>query len=188
MAKNQHFKGPGKEGERKSKNYPTRTEYIEDFEEDLNKNIHSATSENLGGVKTGQNIINEQGTISIPFASTSTAGVTKLYDSTGTSVVGTMTQKSIKTELDNKLDKTANAVSAAKLNTARALQVTLNSNNSSLFNGTEDVKNIGVQGILNEVNGGTGKSTLSEVTVGAANKATSDGSGNIITSTYAPIR
>ena len=43
-----------------------------------------------------------------------TSGLTKLYTSTGSNTDGTMTQKAITDSLGNKLDKTANAVSATK--------------------------------------------------------------------------
>ena len=44
----------------------------------------------------------------------------------------------------------------------------------------------GVTGTLGVANGGTGATVLSAITVGAATKASQDGSGNVITSTYAP--
>ena len=76
---------------------------------------------------------------------------------------------------------------ASSLATARALQVSLSSTAAANFQGTADVKTIGVQGILPVANGGTGQTVLSAVAVGAATKATQDGSGNTITTTYAPL-
>ena len=45
---------------------------------------------------------------SIPAASSEQAGIMKLYDSTGYSVDGTMTQKAITDELDDKVEATVN--------------------------------------------------------------------------------
>ena len=77
-----------------------------------------------------------------------------------------------------------NALTASSLQTARALQVSLNKISSTNFQGNAAVTNIGVQGTLQPAQGGTGQTVLSAVAVGAATKATQDGSGNIITSTY----
>ena len=77
--------------------------------------LPAATSSVLGGVKTGSNITNSSGTISVtkdnvvsalgytpPTTNTtygtgtaSTSGITKLYTETGTATDGTMTQKAI---------------------------------------------------------------------------------------------
>lgn len=76
---------------------------------------------------------------------------------------------------------------ASQLETARSLQVSLSSGAAQTFDGTADKKNIGVTGILPVANGGTGASSLANITVGAATKASQDGSGNVITSTYAKV-
>lgn len=56
------------------------------------------------------------------------------------------------------LSLNGNAVSASKLATARKLGVTLQSSTYQNFDGTADVTNIGVSGVLPVVNGGTGTS------------------------------
>ena len=61
---------------------------------------------------------------------------------------------------------------ANTLTTARALQVSLSSTGAPTFNGTADVKNIGVTGVLPVANGGTGATVLSAITVGKANTLT----------------
>ena len=76
------------------------------------------------------------------------------------------------------------AAQADKLATARTMQVNLASSNEVEFDGTENVTP-GVTGILPVANGGTGASSLANVTVGNAAKATQDGDGNIIPDTYA---
>lgn len=68
---------------------------------------------------------------------------------------------------------TGNAATATKLRDGRALKVSLASNdNSTAFDGSADVTNIGVSGTLKIVNGGTGATDLANVTVGLATKAT----------------
>lgn len=107
------------------------------------------------------------------------------------------------------------ATTASSLTTARALQVSLNKTSSTNFQGNGNVTNIGVQGVLNIANGGTGQTTaalarnalglgnttgalpvanggtgqtvLSAVNVGGATKATQDSNGNVITSYYTPL-
>lgn len=79
---------------------------------------------------------------------------------------------------------TGNAGTATKLATARTVQTNLASTGSASFDGSANITP-GVTGILPVANGGTGASSLSSITVGAATKATQDGSGNTITSTYA---
>ena len=58
----------------------------------------------------------------------------------------------------NSLSLNGNAVSASKLATARKLGVSLQSPTYQNFNGTADVTNIGVSGVLPIANGGTGTS------------------------------
>ncbi len=55
--------------------------------------------------------------------------------------------------------------SSATLTTARALQVTLSETDSSNFNGSADVTDIGVTGVLAIANGGTGSSTQKVIQV-----------------------
>lgn len=63
--------------------------------------------------------------------------------------------------------------SAAKLATGRTLKVNLASNNaSSAFDGTANITDIGVSGVLPVANGGTGASSLSNLSVGSAASAT----------------
>ena len=82
----------------------------------------------------------------------------------------------------NKLDATANAVSATKLLNARTFKVSLDSDNTPSFNGTSAVT-IGTSGILPVAKGGTSTNNLNNITVGGANR---DGSGNVISSYYMP--
>ena len=75
------------------------------------------------------------------------------------------------------------AAQADKLAVARAIQVNLSSSSAARFDGTEDAAP-GVTGVLPVENGGTGASSLANVTVGNATKAEQDASGNSITETY----
>lgn len=77
-----------------------------------------------------------------------------------------------------------NALTSSSLKTAKALQVSLSNTSSANFQGNVDVKTIGVQGILNIANGGTGVNNLNNITVGGA---TRDCLGNVISSTYAKL-
>lgn len=70
---------------------------------------------------------------------------------------------------------------ATKLSTARTIQTNLASTSSASFDGTANVAP-GVTGILPVANGGTGVSSLADITVG---NATADASGNNIANTYA---
>lgn len=74
-----------------------------------------------------------------------------------------------------------NAGTATKLATARTIRANLASTATASFDGSANVTP-GVTGILPVANGGTGNSTGTAV---AATKATQDGNGNVISSTYA---
>lgn len=83
---------------------------------------------------------------------------------------------------------TGNAATATKLKDGRALKVSLASNdNSTAFDGSADVTNIGVSGTLKIVNGGTGATDLANVTVGAATKATKLSNTSKIGDTDKPV-
>ena len=71
----------------------------------------------------------------------------------------------------NSLPLTGNAVSASKLVTARKLGVSLQASAFQNFDGTVDVNNIGVQGVLPIANGGTGTNDGVINTVAYANSA-----------------
>lgn len=71
----------------------------------------------------------------------------------------------------NSLPLTGNAVSASKLATARKLGVSLQASTSVDFDGTADVTNIGVSGVLPIANGGTGTSDGVINTIAYANSA-----------------
>ena len=73
------------------------------------------------------------------------------------------------TSADSATDAQA-AAQADKLAAARTMQVNLASSNAAEFDGTENVTP-GVTGILPVANGGTGASSLANVTVGNATKA-----------------
>lgn len=97
-----------------------------------NYSLPTATSSILGGVKTGSNITNSSGTISLtkdnvtsalgytpPTTNTtystgtaSALGLTKLYTGTGTATDGTMTQSAINTALSGKLSTSGTAAKA----------------------------------------------------------------------------
>lgn len=68
---------------------------------------------------------------------------------------------------------TGNAGSADKLKTGRTLKVNLASTSASTsFDGTANISDIGVSGILPVANGGTGANSLSNLSVGTATNAT----------------
>ena len=71
----------------------------------------------------------------------------------------------------NSLPLNSNAVSASKLATARKLGVNLQSSSFQYFDGTADVTNIGVSGVLPIVNGGTSTSDGVINTIAYANSA-----------------
>ena len=58
------------------------------------------------------------------------------------------------------------AVTAEKLKTARNLKVSLSSSNAQSFDGSANAESIGVSGTLPATNGGTGQTSLDDVTVG----------------------
>ena len=62
----------------------------------------------------------------------------------------------IQTQLNNKANSTGNVTSATKLQNARKLKVNLASTADTTFDGSADVTNIGVAGVLPVANGGTG--------------------------------
>ena len=68
-----------------------------------------------------------------------TAGLTKLYTSTGTSTDGTMTRAAITNALNGKLNSNANAVSASKWATARTISLTGDVTGSASFDGTANI-------------------------------------------------
>lgn len=76
-----------------------------------------------------------------------------------------------------------NAVSATKLAAGRTIQTDLGSTSAPSFNGTSNVTP-GVKGTLPVARGGTGQTSLSNVAVGNATKATRDSRGQQIDSTY----
>lgn len=77
---------------------------------------------------------------------------------------GYMSMANLKTALalnnvNNTADANKSVKSAGTLTTARALQVNLASTSAPTFNGSADVKGIGVTGILGVAHGGTGNAT-----------------------------
>ena len=77
-----------------------------------------------------------------------------------------------------------NADTATKLATARDIQIDLSSTVAKSFDGTADITP-GVAGVLNVINGGTGKSNLDDVVVGKAKKiSTSAAIGNTAKPVY----
>ncbi|WP_332401127.1 BppU family phage baseplate upper protein [Lactococcus laudensis] len=71
----------------------------------------------------------------------------------------------------NSLPLNGNAVSSSKLATARKLGVNLQSSAQQNFDGTADVTNVGVSGVLPVVNGGTGTNDGVINTIAYANSA-----------------
>ena len=72
------------------------------------------------------------------------------------------------------------AASATKLATGRTLKVDLASTSASTaFNGTANISDIGVSGTLAVGNGGTGQTSLANVSVGSATTATKLGSTTV---------
>lgn len=76
-----------------------------------------------------------------------------------------------------------NAQTATALANTRNFTVTLNSEDTGTFNGTDDVY-LGVTGVLPVLHGGTGTSDLGSITVGSAEKAEKDSLGQKISDTY----
>ena len=88
-------------------------------------------------------------------------------------------------DLDSvKVGEAGSADEATKFSTARNLQVNIASGNAQTFDGSADAEEIGVKGILPEANGGTGATSLANITVG---RATADANGNVIDTTYAKL-
>ena len=88
-------------------------------------------------------------------------------------------------DLDSvKVGEAGSADEATKLATARNMQVNLASGNPQSFDGSADATEIGVKGILPVANGGTGATSLANITVG---RATADGRGNNIENTYSKL-
>lgn len=86
------------------------------------------------------------------------------------------------------LSTTGNAGTATKLASGKTLKVDLTSSSaSSAFDGSANITNIGVAGILPVANGGTGVNNLSNVTVGTATKATKLSNTAAIGSTAIPV-
>ena len=96
--------------------------------------------------------------------------------------------------VDNTADSAKTVAKANQLTTARTIRTNLASTSTASFNGTADVTP-GVTGTLQPANGGTGQTSLSNVSVGSAatctgnaataTKATQDESGNNIKASYA---
>lgn len=83
---------------------------------------------------------------------------------------------------------TGNAGTATKLASGKTLKVDLTSSSaSSAFDGSANITNIGVAGILPVANGGTGVNNLSNVTVGTATKATKLSNTTAIGGTGVPV-
>lgn len=74
-------------------------------------------------------------------------------------------------DVDNAIKAKVAKIPVDRLKTARNLKVNLASTDSASFDGSADVMNIGVSDVLPTTNGGTGKTSLSEVEVGHANIA-----------------
>ena len=155
---------------------------LNNIEDNANNYIlTAATNSSLGGVITGANITNTNGTISLTKTNVTTAlgytpptvnttydigtattsGITKLYTSTGTNTDGTMTQNAIKSALDNKLDSSSYA--AATSSTAGKVKLYTSTGNST--DGTMDRNSI-----TNALNGKLGSTATATA---AAKLATS---------------
>lgn len=81
--------------------------------------------------------------------------------------------------------KATTADTAARLSNRNALTINLASTIDSVeLNGANETNTIGVTGILSVEKGGTGKTSLTNVTVGKALSAEKDGNNNVIADTY----
>jgi hypothetical protein len=154
-----------------------------------NYSLPTATSSVLGGVKTGSNITNSSGTISLTKANVtsalgytppttnttystgtaSTSGITKLYTATGTNTDGTMTQSAINTALSGKLDTTGTAAKATAdasgntITSTYATKTELNTKQDTLVSGT-NIKTVNSTSLLGSGNITTGNVSSSEAT------------------------
>lgn len=133
---------------------------------DSNKLTISSTGGDSGGennVATPLKVSLGGGSDSVPVGATTTTQTVKAIGTLPVSQGGTG-----QTNLSN-----VTVGKASQLETARSLKVSLSSSAAGSFNGTADLTNIGVAGTLPVANGGTGKTSLDQVTVGGASNAAS---------------
>lgn len=131
-----------------------------------NKLTISSTGGDSGGennVATPLKVSLGGGSDSVPVGATTTTQTVKAIGTLPVSQGGTG-----QTSLSN-----VTVGKASQLETARSLKVSLSSSAAGSFNGAADLTNIGVAGTLPVANGGTGKTSLDQVTVGGAANAAS---------------
>ena len=171
-----------------------------------NYSLPTATSSVLGGVKTGSNITNSSGTISLTKANVtsalgytppttnttystgtaSTSGITKLYTATGTNTDGTMTQSAINTALSGKLDTTGTAAKATAdasgntITSTYATKTELNTKQDTLVSGT-NIKTVNSTSLLGSGNIAVQPTLVSGTNIKTVNSTSLLGSGNITT-------
>lgn len=155
----------------------TKTLAATNFKGHLAGNADSATK--LSTARTVQTNLASTTSASFDGSANVTPGVTGILPvangGTGASSLANITVGKATTS-----NTATTANSAAKLSTARTITTNLASTTSASFDGTANVTP-GVSGILPVANGGTGSTSLANITVG---KATADASGNNINSTY----
>ena len=88
---------------------------------------------------------------------------------TKTDASSTYLGKTAKAASATTADSATTATTANSLVAARSLQVSLGKTTATDFQGNTNVLNIGVQGVLQPAQGGTGQTALTSVTVGKAN-------------------
>ena len=169
-----------------------------------NYSLPTATSSVLGGVKTGSNITNSSGTISLtktnvtsalgytpPTTNTtystgtaSTSGITKLYTGTGTNTDGTMTQSAINTALSGKLNTTGTAAKATAdasgntITSTYATKTELNTKQATLVSGT-NIKTVNSTSLLGSGNIAVQPTLVSGTNIKTINGNSLLGSGDI---------
>lgn len=151
----------------------------------LSGNATSATTATSATSATTAGSLATARSLKVNLASGNAASFNGSADVTGIGVSGTLPVANGGTGATSLSSVTVGAATTAtKLATARTVQTNLASTSTASFDGSANITP-GVTGVLPVANGGTGASSLSSITVGAATKATQDGSGNVITSTYA---
>ena len=159
-----------------SDTYVTKTNSISSFSTSgTTVTFKNSSGETLGNFNT------QDTTYSV--GNGTTAGITKLYTSTGTNTDGTMTQAAIKTAVDSKMSSTTNVN-----NVAQAVSTTNGNYPIILKNATTTSSATTTTIFASGVTVNPSTKTISATTFSGnattATKATQDSAGNVITDTY----